>query len=382
VYVVVLGATRVTRLLRGILRSPALLVCLVLGLLGCLAIYNVTFHTATPQRFVLRQSIWLIVGLLTLAICSRIPAERYRRWTWLLSGVALIALYAVLIWGVRRNGMRGWFEIPLIGDSPIFQSLLVQPSELAKPIFVLFLAKLSHQRDLREAYRWRDYGTQVLWCLPWFIAIAWQPDFGTLLIYLLTFALLYWLQGGPLRHLAASAAALTPILAGICWRYPYVRERFIGFIASTANAQAAGWHPIQFRTTLARGGLWGCSMDDAVWSRHYLPLGYSDSIFATIAETVGLLGTLPLLAGVGLWFAYGIYHARRCASREAALIVAGLCAIVGLQALVHVSVAAQLLPPTGVTLPLLSYGGSSLVATTGALGILLAQLHERAVERL
>lgn len=359
--------------LRFLLSSPALLLCLAIGLFGCLTIYSATFHTAQSYRFVARQAVWLGIGLAVMALCTRIPLQRLERWVLPLSGAALTMLYLVLLFGIRHHGMRGWFRLPLPGDR-IFDCILLQPSELAKPIFVLFLARLADWRDPQEEFSWRSFAAIGGACGPWFLALALQPDFGTLLIYLLTFAVIYWLQGGRLQHLAALAGPALAAAMMLSRRYPYLAARLQGFLAPEQAPETAGWHVLQFKATLARGGWFGQSMADAMWSRHYLPLGHSDSVFATVAETFGLAAALVLLAGIGAWVGFGVRQACGRESRFRSLVIAGLTLMLTIQALVHISVTVHLLPATGVTLPLISYGGSSLLSTLAAAGLLLAAL--------
>jgi cell division protein FtsW len=265
--------------------------------------------------------------------------------------------------------MRGWFAISLPGTG-WFETIYLQPSELAKPIFALFLARLCLLRDDDTAPTWRHFGLCAALAAPWFVAIALQPDFGTLLVYLGTFTIIYWLRGGPPRHLFAAGAILVPFAALLVTRVEYIRRRLEGFLDPAAHAQGSGWHIIQYKLTLASGGLAGQPVEDALWARNYLPLGHTDSVFATVGETLGFLGLLPILAGLGIWFAYGFYHSRRCDNVTATTTIAAITCLIGIQALIHISVTVGLLPPTGVTLPFLSYGGSSLVSCCLAVGIL------------
>jgi len=135
------------------------------------------------------------------------------------------------------------------------------------------------------------------------------------------------------------------------------------------HAQTTGWHLIQFRRSLAAGGLLGRSPESGLWSSAYLPLSYSDSIFASTAELIGFVGVMPLLLLILGWVVYAHYHACRAANLHSAGMIMGLAAMLAGQAFIHLSVNLGLLPPTGITLPLISYGGSSLLATTLAIGV-------------
>jgi cell division protein FtsW len=272
----------------------------------------------------------------------------------------------VLVLGVRINGMRGWFA---------WNGYLLQPSELAKPFYVLSLAWVLDRPPAQQSSWTRGLlpalGVVALWGVP----IALQPDFGTLLVYLFTFLIVYWGFGGRLRHLLACAAAALSVAVLACWRYPYVLRRFLAFLDPEALGQTAGWHILQFRRTLASGGLFGRAWEEGLWSTAYLPLGYSDSVFASTAEKIGFFGVLPLVVLILALVVYGHYHACRSGDRFRAVLIFGLTGMLAGQAFIHLSVNLGLMPPTGITLPLISYGGSSLISTAIAFGLVEAMVH-------
>ncbi len=349
--------------------SPAIAVCLLLALAGCLAIYNATSHLAHPYYFVYRQLIWLVIGTGALIGCSRVRAGTWCELAWPLAAMAWGLLYTLLMWGATIRGMRGWFRLELPFLEPVFSPILIQPSELAKPLFVVFLAAIARDPIREDRPGWKQFALWLALASIWLIPIALQPDFGTLAVFVATLLVIYWLQGGRFTHLAVSILAAGVVFVLALLLHPYARRRLAGFLDPAGHASGSGWHIIQFQVTLAHGGVTGTSQP--LWSQHYLPLGYSDSIVATVAERVGLLGIVPLLLLVLAWLAYGLYLARHQADYRASLIVAGITVMLTVQALLHVSVTLGLLPPTGITFPLLSYGGSSLCATMIAIGILL-----------
>jgi cell division protein FtsW len=203
----------------------------------------------------------------------------------------------------------------------------------------------------------------------WVVPLALQPDFGTLLVYLATFFALVLVAGVPLAHLALTAAAALPLGFAAWTAVPYLRIRVIGFLRPEQFADSAGWPILQFRRTLASGGLRGRTWGDCIWSRTHLPLGHTDSMFATVGEAMGFLGVLPLLALLGAWIAYVSRRSRVIGDPFAATAAMGLMALVAGQALIHLSVNLGLMPVTGLTLPLFSYGGSSMIATMTCVGI-------------
>jgi cell division protein FtsW len=346
--------------------SRASVFFLCVSLWGCWAIYNASRTGYSGRHFAARQGLWVALGTAALLTCANLPEYLYRRWLPWLCLAAYLPLLLVLGLGIRINGMRGWFA---------WHGYFLQPSELAKPVYVLSLAWLL-DRTATERRAWvRGFLPVVLLVGLWGLPIALQPDFGSLLVYLLTFLLVYWGFGGRLRHLLASGLAVMPALAFVLWHYPYVLRRILAFMNPDQAAQSSGWHLVQFRRTLASGGLFGRAWEDGLWSNAYLPLGYSDSVFASTAEKVGFFGTLPLLILILALAFYGHYHACRATDRFRAATIFGITGMLVLQAFVHLSVNLGLMPPTGITLPLISYGGSSLISSMMAFGIVEAMIH-------
>jgi cell division protein FtsW len=267
----------------------------------------------------------------------------------------------VLLAGIRINGMRGWFA---------WGGVFFQPSEICKPLFVLgsTVILLRHRPRGPEG---RPGLLPVAGCAAaWLIPLGLQPDFGAVLVYGVTLVILYWCLGGRFRHLLIGAAA-GAVGAGLTlWRYPYVRRRFVAFLNPDQYASGSGWHMLQFRRSLAAGGWFGNSWEMGSWSRAYLPLGHSDSVFANMAELVGFVGLMPFVILILAWVLYAHSRACKCSNMTNAGVIFGLGALVAGQAFIHLSVNLGLLPPTGITLPLVSYGGSSLVATMIAFGML------------
>ncbi len=363
-----MSATR--RFLRAVVDSPGIVFCVLLALTGCLAIFNATFHTPHPYYFVYRQLVWLGLGTVAMLGLSMLRPAMLRAATLPLTIGTLVLLYALLPLGETINGMRGWYKLDLPSLEPVFSPILIQPGELAKPVFILSLAYLLPLSGAALGPTWRQYLCYMALGCIWLLPIFMQPDFGTLTVYVMAFFIVYWVQGGRLQHLAVSALAAIVVAVVAIRLHPYVLTRFQGFANPAADPRGAGWHILQFQATLANGGLTGSGQP--VWAQNYLPLGYSDSIFATLAESVGFLGLTPVLLLLAGWLLYTMRLSHRQDDRRQAAVVLGLGTMIAAQALLHISVTLGILPPTGITFPLLSYGGSSLLATMMSVGIILA----------
>jgi cell division protein FtsW len=331
---------------------------------GCLAIYNSNTLGASPLYFVGRQLLWLVMGMLVMIMAQRIPFSFYSENALSMAAFAYISLLTVLILGTKINGMRGWFTFG-------WTSASIQPSEFAKPFFILLLCHIAVKGKNDRKTFLRLSAAALLWLIP----ILLQPDAGTAFVYLLAFIIVCFLVGTPAKYLLSIPVLLTPLAVWVLYANPYIMKRFSGFWDPSSDPLGSGWHIRQFQFTIARGGWFGVKIGKATWSNSYLPLSHSDSVFATIAESLGFVGTLPiiLLLGVIVFTLYRLtIHLR---GQYQKLFIIGMLSLITVQTLVHISVNVAILPPTGLTLPLLSYGGSSLLSTLLAFGIILSALN-------
>lgn len=343
--------------------TPLGAVAIFLSLWGCLAVYNATFYLEVPYYFVGKQVLWLIVGVFVLMILSGFSEAMMKR----LAAIAVLPVYlvltAVLFYGIKINGMRGWFS---------FNGIFLQPSELAKPLFVLLLALVAEKTEpFRKDWR-RGYlpllGVLIVWVVP----IFFQPDFGAIIVYVMGFTAICWCLRVRVVYLLTTLGALVPVLFLLFRMHPYTAARLQGFLNPQAHAGTTGWHIIQFQNALASGGIFGRSMGHGMYSKAYLPLSYSDSMFACLGESLGFVGLLPIILLLFGWMLYGYWRFSLTETIFRSSVIIGISFMIGGQALLHLSVNLGLCPVTGLTLPLLSYGGSSLVSTLAAVGILEA----------
>lgn len=345
-----------------IITAPILVYFLLffLGIWGCLAIYNATFLHDNPFHYAGRQLLWLLSGILVMYVISLVPFEFFRNNIPIIAIIFYIPLLLVLLFGVKINGMRGWFE---------FGSVFIQPSELAKGPFVLFLAWLALRY---EDNSFKKFSMMSLATVLWIFPIAMEPDFGTLSIYVAAFLIVYWISGGQLRYIIISLMAFALFAIYYMSRHKYVVARLTGFWDPQADPLGSGWHICQFQYTLARGGLWGESWGNAFWANSYLPLSHSDSAFATLTEAIGFAGAVPVVLAVVVLVLVAYKLALSCEDELSKYYIFGAVFVFTVQSMLHVSVNVTMLPPTGITLPMLSYGGSSLMATMLIFGMMLS----------
>ncbi len=331
----------------------------LMGLWGCLAIYNATVFTLHPFYNSLKQLLWLIIGLLTLFVSSKIPFWIYYKLLIPLGILSYLSLILVLFCGKEVHSMTGWF---------IFGPVYIQPSEFTKIPFIMILSLFVCKKEQNIKLFLMSILFTVLWILP----IILQPDFGTMIVYLSGGFVVYWLGGIKKQYLIAISFLLCIILGFIIYMHPYMIGRLEGFINPGDDFLGKGWHITQLRYTLARGGFWGNNLGNALWSNSYLPLAYSDSAFASLTESVGFIGSFPVIIGFTSIIFITYKLAMTIDNKFQQIVIISLITLSVIQAFIHISVNLTFFPTTGITLPFISYGGSSLVSTCLSFGIALS----------
>jgi len=316
----------------------------------------------TPWHFFVRQLLWLAVGTLGFAWAVRVDHQQWRRVARPAMVVTIGLLFAVLVpgIGVRTSGASRW-----LGTS----SLQIQPSELAKLALVLFAADILDRRAARRDWRYQMVPVLAVVVLLAVLVLA-QPDMGTTLVLAFIAMAMLFTAGIPTRALTGVLGASAA--AGLCLAIaaPYRWRRMTAFLHPFKDASNTGYQSVQATLALSHGGVLGEGLGSSIASYGYLPNAQTDFIFAVIGEETGLLGGLVLS---GLFVILGLVGTRiacRAPSRYAALVAAGITAWLVGQAVINIGAVVGLLPVTGVPLPFVSFGGSSLVIAMFATGIL------------
>ncbi|MDF1524445.1 MAG: rod shape-determining protein RodA [Trueperaceae bacterium] len=321
----------------------------------------VTLSTAAPGDEFTRQLVFL--GPAAVAVAAVLWAGRKRivRFAPQIYVTSLVLLLAVRVFGTTVNGARSWLYL---GPLPGFQ-----PSEFAKLALVLALAAALHDRPIR---RWLDYlRPAVLIALPTALVLA-EPDLGGALVLVAIGGGMVLVRGVPLRHVvlvALLAAVAIPTLV-----VPNLREhqtaRIVAFLNPGADPQGAGYQVIQSTIAVGSGGLLGKGYGQGTQSQlGFIPFRQTDFIFPVLAEEGGFVAAVALLLLYGLLFWRLVAMASECAAARDQLVIVGVLVFVGFQVVVNVGVTLGLAPVTGITLPLVSYGGTSLLSTLVALAL-------------
>jgi cell division protein FtsW len=345
-----------------------LLVLLTLGLVafGLVMVYSASSARAMlaandPAYYLKRQALYALLGLGLLALMTRIDFRALRHVGGPLLGVSCVLLVAVLAVGTEVNGARRWLSTGVID---------FQPSELAKFAVALWVAGLLVRRPapttLGELLR--PLGLVVGFACG---LILIEPDLGTAIaIAVMTSAMLV-VAGTRLRVLLAGAGIGAAIVLVAIWLEPYRRARFFSFLDPWQDPDGAGFQSVQALIALGSGGFFGVGLGESVQKVYYLPEASTDMIFAIVGEELGLFGSLAVIAAFALFGYAGFNVALRCRDPFGKVLATGITALICGQAALNMSAVLGLLPLTGIPLPFVSYGGSSLVIGLTSVGVLL-----------
>jgi len=341
---------------------------LVLVVIGLLMVFSASAVMAkerygSPYAFVMRQSLWAAFGLTAMVLLMQIDYRRFNKPNVVFPAVALSVLLLLVAFLMHdSHATHRWIR---------FGAFSFQPSEIAKPVLVLFLAWFLQNR-MHEIEDFR--GTILPAALPSLIFIALilkEPDLGTALVCAGVTALMLYLAGMNMRYLWLAALASAPVLYFMLFRVKWRRDRILAFLNPESDPLGKGFHIIQSLIAVGTGGLTGAGFMDGRQKLFYLPEPHTDYIFANVAEELGLVGAISVVV---LFIVLG-YRGMRTAilSKDpfARFLAFGITTTLLIQAFFNISVVLALVPTKGITLPFISYGGTSLFIMLASIGVLL-----------
>jgi cell division protein FtsW len=352
-----------------LLGGTALLVCF-----GLVMVWSASYVETAPGSsgvsfaIVTKQAIWVAIGVPLMLAASRLPVGAFRMLAYPALIGALVLLVAVLVpgLGVTLNGATRWLDI----GGPF----TIQPSEFAKLGMVLWGADLlarKHRYQTFDSYR-RILIPLVPVALVVLALIEKEHDLGTSLVVITIVLALLWFAGAPARLFSLLVVAVGVGVTLLAISKPYRVRRLLDFGHPFDDLHHTGWQAGQGIYALGSGGWWGVGLGGSREKWGYLPEAHSDFIFAIIGEELGLLGTLAVLLLFAVLAYAGIRVAQRSRDMFPRLAASAVVAWLMVQALVNIGAVIGLLPITGIPLPLISAGGSSLLPTLFALGMLMA----------
>lgn len=345
------------------------LTVLILVLLGLVMISSasvvISFEKYGYNTFFLKKQFWsLLVGVAVWLITLNIDYRFWKKWAnWMLL-LTLILLVAVFIPGIGKTlaGAQRWIHI-----GPLF----FQPSEVVKLTFLIYLAAWLEKKG--EGVK--DFSTGVLPFLVIVGVIAFlilkQPDMGTMMVVAASAAIVFFVSGASRAHLFGILSGAAALILLMIKMAPYRLQRLAVFLNPTSETQGAAYHINQALLAIGSGGFWGLGFGQSRQKYLYLPQSYTDSIFAIIAEEMGFGRTILILLLFVFLGLRGFGIAKKAPDDFAKFLAVGITSWFLFQAFVNIAAMLGLLPLTGIPLPFISYGGSSLVISLAAVGILM-----------
>jgi len=349
--------------------------------LGLVMVASASIGLATGHGdtlfFAKRHLLYLSLSGALIAVVLRIPLAWWYAQSATLLIVALLLLVAVLIPGIGRevNGSRRWLALGPFS---------LQVGEFAKLAMVVFTAAYLQRRQLHLREEWRDFAKPLAIVCVLAVLMLLQPDLGSIVVIAATVVTMLFLAGVRLWQFFLLIAAGMAALAGLVLLSPYRAQRLVAYLDPWADQYDSGYQLIQSLIAFGRGGWFGVGLGNSVQKALYLPEAHTDFIFAIFAEEFGWLGVVVVVLAFSLLVARCFVCARSAMQRQdwfATYISFGVGILLAGQAFINIGVTSGLLPTKGLTLPLVSYGGSSLLASSAMVALVLrigAEMEQRA----
>jgi len=352
------------------------MVCLIFGitLIGLAAVYSATYTALGPSSLYYKQLVWVSMGIVVMLSALIVDYHTIGRYAYILYAFSLILLLLVMVVGKTGMGAQRWLAIG---------SFVFQPSELTKLSLTLALARYFAEDPRRGGYGLRDLAIPGAMVLVPLILVLKQPDLGTALMLLLTATIIIVLAGIHLRSvltvLVSTAVIVSLVLFVPPVRHkiwgslkPYQQNRIRAFVDPGSDPLGSGYHANQSKIAVGSGQIMGKGYLQGTQSQMaFLPERHTDFIFAVIAEEMGLVGSGALILLYLIFLLVGVDTAKNAKDRLGVLMAGGIVGMISLYVFINVGMAVGIVPVVGVPLPLVSYGGTSIITTFLAIGLLL-----------
>lgn len=352
-------------------RPETLLIAIVTALVcfGTVMVYSSSSSRAfledgDPLRFVKRQIVFAILGVAAYWLCTRMDIRALTRIAAPAMGITVVLLLLVLMPGVGQeiNGSKRWLPVPVIGQ--------LQPSELAKFALVLWIAA-AVARDPKRVTTLRGLAPYLAVTGLLAVLILAEPDLGTASTLFLVALAVLLVAGAQTKHIAGVFAGAVALSGMAIAAAPYRRDRLLAFLDPMSDPDGIGFQTLQAQIALGSGGLTGKGLGDGVQKAFYLPEAHTDMILATVGEELGVIGVWLVLAAIGLIAMLAFRIALDCADLHRRLVATGIATLIAVQGLDNIAAVLGAFPITGVPLPFVSYGGSSLIVLLASIGVLV-----------
>ncbi|MCG8549219.1 MAG: putative lipid II flippase FtsW [Desulfobacterales bacterium] len=345
---------------------------IILTCIGLVMVYSASCAISMDEHntlfyYLKRQSVFLFVSLGIMYVTASFPYKLYKSMAYIILIAAIGLLVAVLIpsLGIKANNARRWIDLGLFA---------FQPAEFAKLAMILFMAYSLSKKE--EIGKLKEFSIGVV---PHAIVlglmavlILCQPDFGTIVVLGMICWGMMFVAGVPLLYLLSPLPVIIPVAAYfLVFKVSYRLERIMGFLNPWEDPLGIGFQLTNSLKAFGSGGLFGKGVGLSMQKMHFLPEPHTDFIFSIIGEELGLIGVMGILALYGLILHTGTRIARQADTFFGAVTATGITLYLGLQVIINTGVTLGLLPTKGLTLPFISYGGTSLIINMAAMGILM-----------
>ena len=316
--------------------------------------------------YVKHQLIFFVIGIIVIFILRRFDYRFFYKYSNVILGISFLLLALVLIPGIGqvRNGSRSWFGIGSLG---------IQPSELSKLALIIFTAKYlsNNEKELRSVKN--GVFPIILIIFLFFGLIMLEPDFGTGMVIVGTLLCMLFVSNIKISFFVGMGILGLLGIVGLIIIAPYRMQRIVSFLNPWVDPLGSGFQIIQSLYAIGPGGLFGLGFGNSIQKHFYLPEPQTDFIFSIVVEEFGLIGGLLLLVLFAMLFYFGFRYAKNMEDPFDTFLITGLLGVILIQVIINLGVVVALFPVTGITLPFISYGGSSLSVTMFSLGLILSR---------
>ena len=354
---------------------PFLVLVLLLLIVGLTMLYSASYaqseydtgYTAST-RYLQKQAVCAGLGLVCMAVFSRIPAQIWYRMAWPLYGISIVLLLSVLVIGEEVNGARRWINLA---------GIQFQPSEIAKFTMILLFARLTKgfgtsAKEFR--YGVLGFGSALMGIL---VPLALEKHLSAIMLMGMVAVVMMFVAGTNMKWILAGIGAAVVFVVIYISLMGYAGDRVTAWLNPESDPGDTGYQILQSLYAIGSGGLFGLGFGKSRQKYLYLPFQYNDYIFAVICEELGFVGALLIMALFAVTIMRGYWIALRAADRFSTVFAAGLVTLVAVQTVLNLGVVTNLLPSTGIALPFFSYGGTALAVNLGEMGIVLSISRQR-----
>ena len=354
---------------------PFLLLLLTLLAVGLTMLYSASaaqsaYDTryATTTRYLQKQLVCGVIGLVAMFIASRIPAEFWLKVAWPLYSISIVLLLSVLVFGESVNGAKRWINIA---------GVQFQPSEIAKFTLILLFAKLTRGfGGYAKTFRYGvlGFGAALLGIL---VPLALEKHLSAIMLMGMVAVVMMFVAGTSLKWLGMGAGFAGVFVLVYTRLMGYAGDRVTAWLHPEQDPSDTGYQILQSLYAIGSGGLFGLGFGKSRQKYMYLPFQYNDYIFAIICEELGFVGAMGIILLFVLLILRGYWIALQARDRFSTVLAAGIITLIGVQVVLNLGVVTNLLPSTGIAMPFFSYGGTALAVNLGEMGIVLSISRQR-----